>query len=66
MCDDCNVELTMRNDDNEETFKAGYKTYNENCPAVIDYYKNKGILIELDGTKSPEEIMADFEKRIEE
>ena len=63
MCDDCNVELTMRNDDNEETFKAGYKTYNENCPAVIDYYKNMGIFIELDGTKSPKEIMEDFENR---
>lgn len=64
MCDDCNVELTMRNDDNEETFKAGYKTYNENCPAVIDYYKNMGIFIELDGTKSPKEIMEDFESMI--
>ena len=63
MCDDCNVELTMRNDDNEETFKAGYKTYNENCPQVIDFYKEKGIFIELDGTKSPEEIMADFEEK---
>ena len=48
---------------NEETFKAGYKTYNENCPAVIDYYKNMGIFIELDGTKSPKEIMEDFENR---
>ena len=61
MCDDCNVELTTRNDDNEETFKAGWATYQKNCPAVIEYYRNQGILVELDASKSPEEIVAQFE-----
>jgi adenylate kinase len=64
MCDDCNVALTRRNDDNEETFKAGYKTFNENCPAVIEYYRNKGILIEVNAEGSPEETMAQIERII--
>ena len=64
MCDDCNVELIIRNDDNEETFKAGYATFEKNCPAVIEYYRNKGILIELDASGSPEETMAQFERII--
>ena len=64
MCDDCNVELITRNDDNEETFKAGYATFEKNCPAVIEYYRNKGILIELDASGSPEETMAQFERII--
>ena len=54
MCDDCNVELTMRNDDNEETFKAGYAAYEKNCAPVIEYYRNKGMLVELDASKDPE------------
>jgi adenylate kinase len=64
MCDDCNVALTKRNDDNEETFKAGYATFNQNCPAVIEYYRNKGILIEVNAEGTPEETMEQIEKII--
>lgn len=64
MCDDCNVELTTRNDDNEETFKVGYEAYLKNCTPVIEYYKNQGILIELDASKTPEETMAELERII--
>ena len=54
MCNDCNVELVTRNDDNEETFNIGYNAYLKNCAPVIEYYRNKGILIELDASKDPE------------
>ena len=54
MCNHCNIALTTRNDDNEETFKVGYEAYLKNCAPVIEYYRNKGILIELDATKTPE------------
>ena len=64
MWDDCNVALTKRNDDNEETFKAGYKTYSENCPAVIEDYRNKGILLEVNAEGSPEETLEQIEKVI--
>ena len=64
MCDDCNVELTMRNDDNEESFNVGYNAYLKNCGPVIEYYREKGILIELDASKSPEKTLADLERAI--
>ncbi len=64
MCDDCNVELTIRNDDNEETFNQGYDKYIKNCTPVIEYYKNKGILIELDASKTPEEIVKELESKM--
>ncbi len=54
MCDDCNVELTTRNDDNEETFKKGFSSYEKNCGPVIEYYKKLGMLVELDASKDPE------------
>jgi adenylate kinase len=66
MCDDCNVELTLRNDDNEETYKAGYATFMQNCPAVIEYYKNRNMLIELDATGSAEDTLDQLEQRIKE
>ncbi len=64
MCDDCNVELTTRNDDNEETFKIGYNAYLKNCAPVIEYYRNKGMLIELDASKDPEYTFEQFKEKI--
>ena len=64
MCDDCNVALTKRNDDNEETFKAGFAAYERNCAPVIEYYRNKGILLEVNAEGSPEETLEQIEKVI--
>ena len=64
MCDDCNVPLTTRNDDNEETFKIGFAAYEKNCAPVIEYYRNKGMLIELDASKDPEYTFEQLEKII--
>ena len=64
MCDECGVELTTRNDDNEETFKAGFAAYEKNCAPVIEYYRNKGMLIELDASKDPEETFNQFKEKI--
>ena len=64
MCDDCHVELTTRNDDNEETFNIGYNAYLKNCAPVIEYYRNKGMLIELDASKSPEYTFEQFKEKI--
>ena len=64
MCNDCNVELTKRNDDNEETLKVGYNFYLENTVPVVEYFRNKGILIELDASGSPEDTMLQLEKVI--
>ena len=64
MCDDCGIELTKRNDDNEETFKKGFAMFIENCTPVIEYYRNKGILIELNANGSADDTMREFENII--
>ena len=64
MCDDCGIELTKRNDDNEETFKKGFAMFIENCTPVIEYYRNKGILIELNANGSADDTMIEFENII--
>lgn len=64
ICDDCGVELTTRNDDNEETFKKGFSMFIENCTPVIEYYRNKGTLIELNANGSADDTMKEFENII--
>ncbi len=64
MCDDCNVELITRNDDNEETLKKGFDTYNENALPVVEYYRKKGNLIELDANGNAISTFEEFAKKI--
>jgi len=55
-CDVCGGELYQRPDDNEETVRNRLKVYHEQTAPLIEYYKKKGILREIDGSKSIEEI----------
>ncbi len=55
-CDVCGGELYQRPDDNEETVRNRLKVYHEQTAPLIEYYRNKGILREIDGSKSIEEI----------
>jgi len=55
-CDVCGGQLYQRADDNEETVRNRLMVYHEQTAPLIEYYKNKGILREIDGSKSIEEI----------
>lgn len=44
MCDSCNVELSGRSDDNEESFKNRFNIYLNNVKSVLDYYDEKEVL----------------------
>ncbi|TFG17925.1 MAG: adenylate kinase [Promethearchaeota archaeon] len=52
ICDNCGAELKFeqRADDNEETVKTRLKAYEENAKPIIDYYREKGIVVEVDST----------------
>lgn len=49
LCDDCNVELKHRKDDNAETYEKRYNAYLAETAPLIEYYENKGILYHIDG-----------------
>jgi len=55
-CDACGGELYQRPDDNEETVRNRLKVYHETTAPLIDYYRKKGVLYEIDGAKTIEEI----------
>lgn len=60
ICDTCSSELVIRDDDKEETVKARLLAYHEQTQPLIDYYSNKGILKEVDGTKDMNDVFADI------
>ena len=49
LCDDCNIELTHRKDDNAETYEKRYNAYLDETAPLIDYYEGKNILYHVDG-----------------
>lgn len=55
MCDDCNIKLTQRNDDKEDTIKRRIKTYHLETEPLIDYYSEKGILLTVESQEKIED-----------
>ena len=48
ICDKCGSSLKTRSDDNERTFIKGFETYIEKTKPLIEYYKEKGLLREVE------------------
>ena len=55
-CDHCGQPLVKRNDDSLETFETRLKTYLTLTKPLLNYYKNKGILYEIDSNDTKENI----------
>ena len=64
-CDVDGSPLFQREDDKPETVKNRIKVYLEQTTPLIDYYKEQGLLVEVDGTKSIEEVGIDLLAAIE-
>ncbi len=56
VCDKCGIPLVHREDDKEEVIMNRLKVYYEKTNPLIDFYKKRGILIEIDGRGAIEEI----------
>lgn len=56
ICDIDGEKLLQRDDDKVETVKTRINVYEEQTAPLIDYYNDQGILLDVDGTKSIEEI----------
>lgn len=65
LCDDCGVQLVKRNDENEEVINQRLKVYQQQTKPVIDYFQQKGILLEINGEQSVENIHQEILKKIE-
>lgn len=62
VCDECGGELYQRSDDTEETVRKRISVYEGQTFPLIDYYKKKGILKEVDGNRPIEEISESINK----
>jgi adenylate kinase len=55
-CDACGGELFLRDDDREETIRKRLEVYQAQTAPLIDYYRSKGLLAEVDGMQGIGEV----------
>ncbi len=64
-CDKDNAELYQRDDDKPETVRRRLQVYHTQTKPLIDYYRSKGLLREVNGEQNIETVQADLVKAIE-
>jgi adenylate kinase len=56
VCDADGAQLIQRDDDKAETVARRINVYMDQTSPLIEYYRQKGLLVEVDGTRSIEEV----------
>lgn len=64
VCPICGGELFMRQDDDEATISNRMRVYLQSTHPLIEYYENRGKLINVDSTQSPEAVLAEIKGHI--
>lgn len=64
-CPSCGGELYRRDDDNEETIRSRLKVFHDQTEALIDFYRARDLLIEIDADALPEEVFARVLEQLE-
>ncbi|MBF0215405.1 MAG: adenylate kinase [Candidatus Omnitrophica bacterium] len=60
ICDVCGGALFQREDDKPETIKTRLKVYEESTKDLIEYYKAKGLLREMDAGSDPDALFKEI------
>ena len=60
VCDKCQGEVYQREDDKIDTVENRLKVYLKNTQPLIDFYKEKGLLKEIDGNQDMEMVFKDI------
>ena len=58
VCDTCQGDLILRDDDKPETVQKRLNVYHEQTQPLIDYYIKKNILVEVDGTVDIDDVFS--------
>ncbi len=61
ICDLCGGELQRRTDDNEESIKERIRIYQQQTLPVLEFYRQEGVLHEVDASLAVEDVFAKIE-----
>jgi len=58
ICDICQTPFEQRPDDRPEAVRRRIELYHRETEPVLDFYRSRGLLIEIDANRPPEEVFA--------
>ncbi len=64
-CARCGGELYQRKDDNPETVQSRLDVYTAQTAPLIEYYKNKGVLFNVVGNTTPEDVYEKVSQKLD-
>ncbi|GBU27161.1 adenylate kinase [Treponema sp. R8-4-B8] len=64
VCDYCGGEVYIRDDDKPEAVQKRLEVYRAQTAPLIDYYRKKGILLDIDASPMIDEIVVNFKKAL--
>lgn len=64
VCDTCGGEIYTREDDKEDAIKKRLVVYREQTAPLIDYYRTKGLLVDVDARPEVDEVVKNFKKAL--
>lgn len=64
ICDKCGSTLTIREDDTKEAYEELYKIYETETIPLIEYFKQQGKLISINGEQTPTKVFEDIENAL--
>jgi len=64
VCDYCGGEVYIRDDDKSEAVQKRLEVYRAQTAPLIDYYRKKGILLDIDARPMVDEIVISFKKAL--
>lgn len=62
ICDKCGTALVQRTDDNEETARLRFETYNKETKPLLDFYKKRNMLKAINADRKIEEVWEELLK----
>lgn len=65
ICDVCGSPLIQRADDTEEQLRVRLNEHEKNTKPVLDYYRKKGLVVDINATRSIDEVWNDVAAALE-
>lgn len=65
-CDECNTSLVLRKDDSAEVVEERLQVYLQETKPVMDYFKERGLYIEVAGGKPVDQVYSAISQAIRE
>jgi adenylate kinase len=64
VCDQCGGEVYTREDDREEAVTKRLEVYRDQTAPLIDYYRGRGLLIDVDAKPGVDQVLENFKQAV--